>query len=194
MINFKAKALEMAMQTAPIQDSTTIFVEIGCIREDHEVPSDGYSTVHMARYCIEHDLQFVSVDANEENVAIARTALRKELGGSASPLPGAPVVIHLDGEKYLKACNPISFLYLDSHRDPEYSLNQFLVANLVPGAVVAIDDAHPYDGWEYGKATDLIKLFDAEEIKWKIVPTHPQFKMVIARIVDGWPKSTESHA
>ena len=186
MINFKAKALEMAMQMAP---QTGLFVEIGCIREDHEVPSDGYSTVHMARYCIERGIHFLSVDHNEGNVSIARSVLARELG-----VDGEIFVLRDDGQSFLKQYENISFLYLDSHRDPEYSLNQFLVAKLVPGAVVAIDDAHPYDGWEHGKATDLIKLFDAEEIKWKIVPTHPQFKMVIARIVDGWPKSTESHA
>jgi len=188
LINFKAKALEMAMQTAPNQDATAtvIFVEIGCIREDHEVPSDGYSTVHMARYCAERGIYFRSVDANEDNVKIARAVLRREI--SSDPDTDELVKLY-DGEKWLKACSPISFLYLDSHRDPEYSLNQFCAAKLVPGAVVAIDDAHSYDGWEYGKATDLIKLFDAEGIKWKIVPTHPQFKMVIARILDGWPKN-----
>ncbi len=184
MINFKAKALEMAMQQAPHQDTTTtIFVEIGCIREDHEVPSDGYSTVHIARYCVERGIYFRSVDSNEDNVKIARAVLRREI--SADP-DTDKLVKQYDGEKWLKACSPISFLYLDSHREPEFSLNQFLAAKLVSGAIVAIDDAHPYDGHEYGKATDLIPLFDAENIKWKIIPTHPQFKMVIARVSEGW--------
>lgn len=177
MINFKAKALEMAMQRAP---QTGLFVEIGCIREDHEVPSDGYSTVHIARYCRDNDLQFWSVDSNDDNITKACEAICRE------DLSDHVTLSHKDGASFLKSCDPISFLYLDSHRDPEFSLNQFLVAKLVPGAVVAIDDAHQYDGYEYGKATDLILLFDAEHIEWKIIPTHPQFKMVIAKVSEGW--------
>jgi hypothetical protein len=91
----------------------------------------------------------------------------------------------MDGCWFLKSCGPISFLYLDSHRDPQYSYDQYIEAALAPGAVIAIDDAQPYDGYPLGKATLLVELFKKEGIACRLVPTEPGFGMVIAKFPNG---------
>jgi predicted O-methyltransferase YrrM len=179
MRNLKANVLMFAAQQAPPGGTA---VEIGCIRESIEVPQDGFSTVYLAIHCEEHNVPFYSVDIFYENIDKARSAL------DSNKLYKAELIC-CDGKDFLQQWNIydrglISFLYLDSHRDPQYSLDQFLAARdkLAPDAIVAIDDAHVYDGFDYGKATYLIDLFKKENIKYKILSTEPGFKMVIAKI------------
>jgi len=181
MRNMKADALLYAVNIAPQEG---VFVEIGCIREDHEVPTDGYSTVYLARYCQQHGIVFESYDINAENVAMANDVLERE-GLSRR-------VFVNDGVKALKLHHhePISFLYLDSHRDPTFSMLQYNAAWLAPGSVVAIDDAHAYDDFKFGKATDLKTIFDDDGINYKILPTEQGFKMLIAKIPRGKKQHT----
>jgi len=170
----KAKVLLGAAREAPQEG---LFLEIGCIREDHEVPQDGWSTIHLARYCAYRDIQFISVDCVEENVSMANLILDKEGLG--------PCVVHNDGEKEVASHGPISFLYLDSHRIPRYSTDQWLAAELVPGAMVVIDDAHEYDGLPYGKATELVEIFAEAGTHFKVWHTEPGFRMCVAKFPDG---------
>lgn len=179
MRNLKAHTLLYGCQIAPKGGA---FVEIGCIREEHEVPTDGYSTVYLARQAQEEGRPFYSVDLFHENVDKARKALVRE------GLEKAELVC-CDGRAFLEQWDvetrgKIDLLYLDSHREPQYSYDQFFAAQdkLASGAVVAIDDAHEYDGFKFGKATDLIELFEREGFKFKVLPTEPGFKMVVARI------------
>jgi len=174
MKNQKASVLLYAMQLAP---QNGLFVEIGCIREDHEVATDGYSTVYMSKYCKNLDLRFVSVDNQEKNVVMANKVLEKE--------GLKPEVITEDGKKFLEYEDAISFLYLDSHRHPQYSYDQYINSELAEGAVVAIDDAQPYDDHELGKATQLVELFEVEGISWRLIPTEPGFSMVVAKFPRG---------
>lgn len=179
MRNQKAHTLLYACQIAPKGGA---LVEIGCIREEHEVPTDGYSTVYLARQAEEEGHPFYSVDLFHENIDKARRVLNRE------GLEKAELVC-CDGKAFLEQWDVeergrISLLYLDSHREPRYSHDQFIAVRdkLAPGAVVAIDDAHEYDGHAYGKATDLVKFFEEEDWSYKILPTELGFKMVVAII------------
>ena len=160
-------------------------IEIGCIREPDEVPEDGFSTVYLAQYAKDNNRNFISWDTNLQNVRMARTALGSR---DLNPLS----VIKGDGEEALKATphNEIAFLYLDSHRNPAFTLNQYKAANLLPGAIVCVDDAYHYDeGFKFGKATFLKQLFEQKAINHQLVPTFSngayQNYMLVAQIVDG---------
>lgn len=179
MRNEKAKTLLAAAQMAP--DTGDAF-EIGCIREDHEVPTDGYSTVHLARFFQGRDRFFFSIDTNMENVEMANDVLRREKLKSC--------VVRGDGKDFLECLGDstqIAFLFLDSHRDPQYTLDQFLVARkrLLPGAMVCVDDAHSYDSWDLGKATYLAEYLDQAEIPYEIRPTETGFAMMVFRVPEN---------
>lgn len=181
MQNKKARVLLEALGLAP----DGLIVEIGCVRQDHEVPEDGYSTVYLARYAREKGCSFKSFDNEQQTVYLANRLLNQE--------GFLPLVECIDGVDALtQETEPIVFLYLDSHRDPQFSMDQYLAAELAPGAIVAIDDTHAYEQWEYGKATNLIALAVARELPFDIVPTFSnqqyQTAMTIIQIPDGKAK------
>lgn len=179
MRNRKAEVLLAAFDMAP----DGLSVELGCIRQEHEVPEDGYSTVHLARSAAERGREFRSFDNEQPTVDLANRVLQRE---------GLdPLVECRDGATAVTELGPISFLYLDSHRDPEISLAQYRAAELAPGAIVAIDDTHRYEGWEYGKATDLIALCmeRPEELPFDLVETFSNGRyttyMTVIQVVEG---------
>jgi predicted O-methyltransferase YrrM len=173
MENLKAKVLLEAAARAP----NGLWVEIGCIREDHEVPQDGFSTFHLAKTAQKRGCRFITIDKGQACTAIATKILSEhELSGE---------VILGDGKDEVKKLGPISFLYLDSHRLPIFSAEQFREAELVPGAIVVIDDCHAFDNMAYGKGDILIRVFNANGIKWEIKDTEPGFRMVIAKFPLG---------
>lgn len=140
-----------------------LMVEIGCIRQEHEVPEDGFSTVHLARFAKSNGRIFLSFDNEQPTVDLANGVLKRE--GFKS------LVECKDGIQALNELGLISFLYLDSHKDPQFSFNQFKAAELAPGAIVAIDDTHEYEKWKFGKATSLIALAEENDWPFDIVPT-----------------------
>lgn len=81
-------------------------IEIGTTRED--VPGQG-STRHLAEFCRQHQLRFVTVDMDPHNSRMARSAFRRL---------GVPQfeAITAKGEEYLRALpGPIDFVFLDAY-------------------------------------------------------------------------------
>ena len=153
------------------------FIEIGCIREKKEVPEDGFSTYYLAKFCKENNKIFKSFDIEKNNVDIANEVLLSH--------GFDPIVKQQDGKEALLECGPIDFLFLDAHRIPAISYDQYIVAELAKNAIVVIDDAHTFDNNEFGKATYLIYLFKKYNIPYEIKDTCPGFKTAIAYIKDG---------
>jgi predicted O-methyltransferase YrrM len=176
MRNRKAEILLNALEQAP----EGLIVEVGCIREEIEVPTDGYSTYHLAKAAKEKGRKFLSFDIEPKNVEIGNRVLK-----NAGLHSEESFVQQADGKIMLPTLGPISFLYLDSHRLPIVSAAQYIVVELAPNAVIAIDDAHEFDEYKYGKATILIDIFEKFNIKYEIFDTEPGFKMVIAYFPDG---------
>jgi predicted O-methyltransferase YrrM len=174
MKNQKAAVLIEAAKRAP----AGLFAEIGCIREDHEVPQDGFSTVYLAKYCEGAGNEFISVDVEQKHVDIANAVLKDR---------GLPQVVRKeDGEKFLRELEtPISFL-------PESSYYQFFEAGLAEGAVVVVDDAHNYDNQRHGKATYLVAMLDKQGRKYEIRQTEPGFAMLTFEVPNG--KAKERYA
>lgn len=152
-----------------------LVVEIGCLREAHERPSDGFSTYYLCRRCLELKVPFKSFDLEPKVVELANEVLR------AHDLPQA--VELADGQAILPTLGPICCLYLDSSDKPEDTLNQFIAAEFLPGSVVLVDDVQPYFGNRYGKATSLIKHFHEAGLIYKIYPTEPGYKMLSATLL-----------
>jgi len=177
--NQKAKVLIEAVHLAP----TGLIVEIGCIRQDREVPEDGFSTIYLAKFTHQNTpfYTFRSFDNSESTCIMANRVLGEH------DLPYR--VEWQDGKEAVKEVGPIGFLYLDSHKDPFFSFEQYKAAELVPGAIVAIDDTHRIDQYKFGKATLLIQVFEARDIKFEIVPTfeNENYKtgMTIAKFPEG---------
>lgn len=160
MKNLKAKLLLEQLEKAP----DGLVVEIGCIREDHEVLEDGFSTYYIAKWCHENDREFRSFDTTKEAVNIANSVLYKHNLYECVEIK--------DGKQAIKELSqPISFLFLDSHYHPSFSLEQFRTAELVPGAVVIVDDAQPIKEHKFGKATFIKQLFDHHEIAYELINT-----------------------
>lgn len=176
MKNRKAEVLLDAVAMSP----DGLMVEIGSVRQANEVPEDGYSTVYLARYALESGREFRSFDNEQSTVNLANQILRNE--------GLQPSVECRDGVEAVAALDPISFLYLDSHKDPQYSIEQFKAAALKPGAIVAIDDTHRYEEWEFGKATYLIALAESQSWPFDIVDTFESYyktAMTIIQIPEG---------
>ena len=172
-MNKKAKILLESLLFAP----SGLICEIGCIREGKEVPEDGFSTYYLAEFAKHNRRPFKSYDICEENVNIANKVLRE------SNLPESVYVA--DGKVILPTLGPISFLFLDAHRIPAISFEQYQAAELASNAIVVIDDAQFMDGNQYGKATYCVLVFMKNGIKWEIKNTEPGFKMVIAYFPNG---------
>ena len=176
MHNQKAQVLLEALSMSP----NGLMVEIGSVRQEKEVPEDGYSTIYLAQAAQEQGRVFHSFDNEQPTVDLANQLLEsKNL---------KPIVEKKDGSQAVKDLGPISFLYLDSHKDPRYSLDQFRAATLAPGAIVAIDDTHEYEGWKFGKATYLIELAERSGWPFDIVPTFESYyktSMTIIQMPEG---------
>jgi predicted O-methyltransferase YrrM len=177
MENKKAELLLTKLNEAP----PGLCVEIGCIREDHEVLEDGYSTYYLARHCKTYDRIFVSYDIEQKCVDIANDMLERYMLN--------PIVKKADGKIALKQSGPIAFLFLDSHRHPSFSLEQYREAELVPGAILIVDDAQPIDDHEFGKAQFIKEIFDHNNIPYEIVDTannkNYQWRSLVAVIKNG---------
>ena len=159
MKNPKAALLLEYLSKAP----NGLSVEIGCIREDHEVVEDGFSTPYLAAACESSGREFLSFDVDQGNVSIANRVL--ESRGLK------PIVRCQDGLEAIKSLGPISFLFLDGHRHPKYTVDQYMAAELVPGAVVIIDDCQPIDSFVFGKAQFVKFLLDSYKTPYDIVET-----------------------
>lgn len=171
-VNRKATALLAAFDGLP---AGALIVEIGCARFAREVPSDGWSTVHLARAAAEHGWRFQSVDIDDNAASVARDLL------SSFDLDGDVWVD--DGAEWLTACSaPIHGLYLDGSADPEEALKQYEAATLAPGAVVVVDDVQAIGDADFGKGDVLLERFAADGLVVEIVDTEPpRYQMAVAR-------------
>ncbi len=154
-----------------------LIIEIGCIRQEQEVAEDGFSTFYLAQFAHDTGREFKSFDIEPENVRIANKVLKSH------NLPES--VFQADGKFVLPTLGAISFLFLDAHRIPAISFEQYKAAELAKDAIVVIDDAHTFDGNQYGKATYCVQVFDKYNIKWDIFDTEPGFKMIVAKFPNG---------
>lgn len=182
--NLKAKTLLKALNKAP---PTGLIIECGCIRELEEQIEDGFSTVYLAQYAKDNGRDFSSFDISIDNVLKAKNTLKKRgLFPSVYCKDGTKAIKYISNNPFSK---PISFLYLDSHRHPSFSLEQYMMAKLIPGSIVCIDDAFEYDGFQYGKATFLKQLFEKQNIEHSLEPTFSnnvyQNYMLVAIIKNG---------
>lgn len=168
-VNRKAAALLAALASAPPGP----VAEVGAVRQNGEVASDGYSTVYLAQSCAVQGRPFYSFDVDPGAVALANRGLTRH------GLP--PLVQQRDGAEALAELPPLAFLYLDGSDDPEETLAQFQAAYLLPVAVIAVDDANPYEGHCYGKADRLLPFLAGQGWRCELVATEPDYLMLIAR-------------
>jgi predicted O-methyltransferase YrrM len=171
--NRKAQLLLDMVARAP----RGLVVEVGCLRQVHEVATDGFSTWYLARRCLDLGLDFRSCDLDPTHAALANEVLQ------AAGL--APCVMVGDGSAILKALGPVSLLYLDSSDDPRDTLDQYEVATLMPGAIVVVDDAQAYASNRLGKATLLAERLTEDRIPFDLVPTEPGFLALVVRLSQG---------
>lgn len=152
-----------------------VVVEIGCVRNEAEVPSDGYSTVYLGRRAKRRAWEFHSVDIDPAAIHAARSACE-----------GLPVALHqADGEEWLRRFRrPIDLLYLDGAADPEQAVRQYRAAKLAHGATVVIDDAQPIVGdglnLAQGKASTILTLLEQDGFRVKVYETEPGYRMAVA--------------
>lgn len=166
--NPKANALLAAFGDLP---SGAVVIEIGCARFREELPSDGWSTVHLARAALEHGWDFHSVDIDPAAVKNARALT-----------DGLPVNVHeCDGERWLRAwCSPIDGLYLDGAAEPQQAVAQYEAANLADGVVIAIDDVQPIGEHERGKGDLLLDRLEGDGFDVMLIPTFERYQMAVA--------------
>lgn len=168
-MNRKASTLLAALDALP---KGSVVVEIGTIRQDHDVPSDGFSTYYLAKRAVERDWEFHSVTNEPENTATARRVIDAGVGLHTA-----------DGAEWLgEFTKPINALYLDGAASPEEAMEQYWAANLAPGAIIAIDDVQNIDyEYERGKGTLLLDALAEEGYEVEIKPTEePDYLMAIA--------------
>lgn len=169
-MNEKARTFLEAFSDLPIGSTV---VEIGCARFGHEIPSDGWSTVHLARAAEEHGWTFHSVDIDPAAVATARDATF-----------GLPVIVHEgDGAEWLRAFEGfIDGLYLDGSADPHEAVAQYEAADgYSPAPIIVIDDVQAIDGVERGKGNALLDRLEADGYTVEIKDTEPGYRMAVAR-------------
>lgn len=175
--NRKAQLLLRLLDEAPPGP----VVEIGCLRHPSEVPSDGHSTLYLARACKERTRDFLSVDRDPLVVDVANRVLAEA---------GLPLIaMAADGVEALGGVDAIAFLYLDSSDDPADSLEQLAAAELAPGAIVVIDDAQPTGGHMLGKATLVVQHCGRRGLPFDLVPTEPGFAACVLRVQGGKMRS-----
>lgn len=179
MKNKKAELIVESLLRAP----KGIAFEAGCIREDHEVVEDGFSTPFIVDVCVKQKRLVMSCDTEQAHVDIANAVLKER---------GLPEVVQcLDAKHGIAVADPIAFLFLDSHRHPAFTLDQYRAAELVDGAIVIIDDAQPIDEFKFGKAQFVKDFFDFHGIPYEIIETHSNDMYTWASMVftleDGKP-------
>jgi predicted O-methyltransferase YrrM len=171
-MNKKAELLIEYVKCAPPGP----IVEIGAIRHKIE-DQDGWSTKYLAQYCKQNNLEFKSFDNDKRSVRTANKVLKNH------NLP--EIVKRQDGAEALVDLGPIAFLFLDSHKNPWFSLEQYKAAELLPGAILIIDDAQQIDDWKFGKANLVKKALDKTSTAYKIVETIPGWKSLVVTLADG---------
>jgi len=165
----KSRLLLSLLQLAP----EGAIAEVGCIRHRIEIPGDGFSTYYLARWARERGVPFTSFD-KDAGVVRSANALLETKG-----LP--PCVKHQDGAQGVRSLGPLAFLYLDSSDDPGDTLSQFLAAQLIPGAVVVVDDAQAHGENMMGKATLLAQHLREVGVPYEVVPTERGFCAMVVR-------------
>lgn len=151
-------------------------VEIGCVRFTTEIPSDGFSTVYIARWAISNGYRFVSVDRSEQSINIARHILQEELRQPTIDL------VHEDGETFLAQWKePIACVYLDGPDDPSVILRQLQAAEDQLAYMVIIDDTQKMGSHEFGKGSLVIPYLAAQD--WDIThyDTESGYRMTCLR-------------
>ena len=131
-------------------------VEIGCIRMEQELPSEGYSTLYLAQVCHEAKCAFLSVDTNPGHVETAKAVLTSH--GISGRIRNIKIEVGdglevLDNWEQRESCPPIDLLYLDGGGTPDVHLAQLQAAMmfLSSQAIVIVDDCHPHGGNAMGK-------------------------------------------
>lgn len=171
--NRKAQLLLQSLYGAP----KGAVAEIGCLRARTEVPSDGHSTLYLARECLSQGRDFTSVDLDPVVVDVANEVLREA---------GLPMLARVaDGVEALRCCGALAMLYLDSSDDPSDTLQQLTAAELLPGGVVVVDDAQPAGANPFGKATLVVEHCGRRGQPFEIVQTEPGFAALVLRFPDG---------
>lgn len=187
MKNPKAELLLEWLKRAPEGAA----LEVGCIREEREVVEDGF-TPYLAKRCEAEGRPFFSVDTDPKSVDIANKVLGQH--------KLKQVVECHDGFQYIREnTRAYAFLFLDSHRHPSFTFDQYRAAELLPGAVLIVDDCQPIDGFEFGKAHFVKALFDHHEIPYEIKKTADngeyQWYSLCAIFKDGkWVKENPSES
>jgi predicted O-methyltransferase YrrM len=167
-MNAKAQTLLAAFFELP---TGAMIVEIGCIRFGHEIASDGWSTVYLARAAAENGWTFHSVDCDLGAVGTARAV--------TADLPCE--VHHADGAEWLGEFEqPIDGLYLDGALDPGQAVEQYRQANLAKGAVVVIDDVQAVEGHRHGKATELLAVLERDGFGVNVTATERGYLMAVS--------------
>jgi hypothetical protein len=142
-------------------------LETGTIRnaDPQYAADDGWSTLHFAEWCKEHEkCHLESVDLD---ISVAKAVL--EHHGYCAP----DVLLHREHsiewlgkalesraffkEKFHGAPRTIPMLhvaYLDSDNDPTLILNEYLLVKIMmpPGGIVMVDDCNPETGGNKGNA------------------------------------------
>jgi hypothetical protein len=176
-LNLKAKALKKAFdEYSSGNGGEAIVVEIGCMRYPYESPTEGASTLHLARWCSKHGRRFVSIDVEAEDVRNARNVLASE-GHQTTLIVG-------DGAAILGSMRAtIGLLFLDGSNDPREALEQFRAAEqkLAPSALVVVDDIQPIEDLPLGKGTKLLPVVEGEGWQVDTIPTEPGYLMAILR-------------
>lgn len=167
-MNLKAQTLLDALDCL---DDGAVVVEIGCARFAHEIPSDGWSTVHLATAAGEAGWTLHSVDIDPSAVRVATAAT-----------DGLSVTLHnADGAAWLRRFRgTIDALYLDGSANPAEALAQYEAAKLADTAVVAIDDVQLLEGFEHGKGDLLLDRLDADGFVVEVNDTEPGYRMAVA--------------
>lgn len=159
-------------------------VEIGCIRMEQELPSEGYSTLYLAQACRDVRCAFLSVDTNPGHVETARAVLVSH--GISNRLRGIKVEVGdglevLDNWGLREPCPPIDLLYLDGGGAPGVHLAQLQAAMmfLSDQAIIIVDDCHPHGGNAMGKGTELIPWAEAEGMHVEIRSTFAEYRAAV---------------
>jgi len=167
-VNRKAERLLAAAEGLP---EGAVLVEIGCVRYSAEFPSEGWSTVYLARAASDHGWTFHSVDNDLQAVQNAQSLCH-----------GEEVTIHCDdGAAWLAMFDGmIDLLYLDGSASPSEAVMQYLAAPLSPTATVVIDDVQRIGMQEQGKGDALLDLLTKDGFKVEISDTEHGYLMAVA--------------
>ena len=151
-------------------DAPKLIVEVGSLRYDGEIASEGFSSAYIAAWCCSHDCRFITIDIEPEHSRITRRALQARnlqadivIGDALPLLAGLPAWIDC--------------LYLDGPFDPELNMSQLMACLDRLRQLVLIDDTQDEQGQQYGKGTAVIPYL--ESIGWQVEhwATEPKYRM-----------------